>query len=208
MDANKSTLQETEETQPAEAPNNLNALTEPAINVELSLMPGKLTTSDIPKMINIGESGLQRSTREHKVKKFFGCITYLCFSLCAADYGEKIGAGIGGSYTQKLARNELLERNVDGTQNFINPITQCFASLTYNENYNYKGAMMQEDCGNFVLAMLKEINAHETKKHWVYRRRSEFKNVRTIMAMWSFKRKQAPDGTILNHKARLCAHGG
>ena len=30
----------------------------------------------------------------------------------------------------------------------------------------------------------------------------------TIMAIWSFKRKRFPDGTLNKHKARLCAHGG
>jgi hypothetical protein len=31
---------------------------------------------------------------------------------------------------------------------------------------------------------------------------------KTIMAIWSFKRKQFSDGTLNKHKARLCAHGG
>ena len=31
---------------------------------------------------------------------------------------------------------------------------------------------------------------------------------RHIKAIWSFKRKRRPDGTIIKYKARLCAHGG
>ena len=31
---------------------------------------------------------------------------------------------------------------------------------------------------------------------------------KTIMSIWSFKRKRFPDGRIMKHKARLCAHGG
>jgi hypothetical protein len=31
---------------------------------------------------------------------------------------------------------------------------------------------------------------------------------KTIMAIWSFKRKRFPDGTLNKHTARLCAHGG
>ncbi len=31
---------------------------------------------------------------------------------------------------------------------------------------------------------------------------------KTIMSIWSFKRKRYPDGTLNKHKARLCAHGG
>ena len=29
-----------------------------------------------------------------------------------------------------------------------------------------------------------------------------------IMSIWSFKRKHFPDGRIMKHKSRLCAHGG
>ena len=31
---------------------------------------------------------------------------------------------------------------------------------------------------------------------------------KTIMSIWSFKRKRFPDGTLNKHKVRLCAHGG
>jgi hypothetical protein len=34
------------------------------------------------------------------------------------------------------------------------------------------------------------------------------KDKHVIRAIWSFKRKRAPDGQIIKHKARLCAHGG
>jgi hypothetical protein len=33
-------------------------------------------------------------------------------------------------------------------------------------------------------------------------------NTKTIMSIWSFKRKRYPDGMLNKHKARLCAHGG
>ncbi len=31
---------------------------------------------------------------------------------------------------------------------------------------------------------------------------------KSIRAIWLFKRKRQRDGTLLKHKARLCAHGG
>eukprot|EP00985_Skeletonema_marinoi_P020725 scaffold12380_cov197-Skeletonema_marinoi.AAC.1 len=31
---------------------------------------------------------------------------------------------------------------------------------------------------------------------------------KAITSIWSMKRKRLPDGTLLKHKARLCAHGG
>ncbi len=33
-------------------------------------------------------------------------------------------------------------------------------------------------------------------------------NTKTIMSIWSFKRKRYPDGMLNKHKARLCTHGG
>jgi hypothetical protein len=32
--------------------------------------------------------------------------------------------------------------------------------------------------------------------------------LKILPAIWSFRRKRAPDWTILKHKARLCPHGG
>eukprot|EP00957_Ditylum_brightwellii_P117134 8933615-Ditylum_brightwellii.AAC.1 len=32
--------------------------------------------------------------------------------------------------------------------------------------------------------------------------------VKTIVSIWSFKRKQFPSGQLMKHKACLCAHGG
>jgi hypothetical protein len=43
---------------------------------------------------------------------------------------------------------------------------------------------------------------------WQLCKRSKLGDIQTIKAVWSFKRKRAPDGTVTKHKARLCAHGG
>jgi len=32
--------------------------------------------------------------------------------------------------------------------------------------------------------------------------------IKPLQAIWSFRRKRAPDWSILKHKARLCPHGG
>ena len=182
----------------------------PSPNDGLEMGVNRRSSYSMPDMINLQESGLRRSTRHRTATKFFGCLTYLCFNLCAGDYLEnKIGGSTGASFAQQiLARDELIERNLDGSRNFMNPISQCFASLADNEIYDFKGAMEQPDSADFVQAMLKEIADHEDKKHWVYRKRAKLRHVRTIMAIWSFKRKRAPDGKLLKLKARLCAHGG
>ena len=57
--------------------------------------------------------------------------------------------------------------------------------------------------------MEKEILDHENGKHWSIVHRNTLPNkAQPIKAIWSFKRKQNPDGELLKHKARLCAHGG
>ena len=57
--------------------------------------------------------------------------------------------------------------------------------------------------------MEKEIEVHETQKHWdLVKRESIPKGMKTIMSIWSFKQKRLPDGTLLKHKAQICAHCG
>ena len=69
--------------------------------------------------------------------------------------------------------------------------------------------LQREDRADFIKAMLKETNEHETKGHWEVVPRSEKPaNVKTILAIWAFKRKRYPDSRIWKYKARLCAHGG
>ena len=67
----------------------------------------------------------------------------------------------------------------------------------------------QEDRLDFVDAMQKEIDDHTIREHWEIIPRSMMpEDMKTIMSMWSFKRKCLPDGMLSIHKVRLCAHGG
>ena len=69
--------------------------------------------------------------------------------------------------------------------------------------------LQQEDAPDFVEAMQTEIRAHESRGHWVVVKRSSIPaGVKTIQAIWSFKRKRFPSGELDKHKARLCVHVG
>ena len=69
--------------------------------------------------------------------------------------------------------------------------------------------LKQEDASSFVAAMVKEVKDHESQGHWEFIPRSQKPSgVKTILAIWSFKRKRFPDGCLNKHKACLCAHGG
>jgi hypothetical protein len=69
--------------------------------------------------------------------------------------------------------------------------------------------MQQPDALQFVKAIDKEIDDHQSRGHWDIVRRSTIPpGTKTIQAIWSFKRKLFPDGTLNKHKDLLCAHGG
>ena len=56
--------------------------------------------------------------------------------------------------------------------------------------------------------MMIEIQDHENRNHWELYERSKIpKGKRTILSVWSFKRKRYPDGRIKKYKARLCTYG-
>jgi hypothetical protein len=90
--------------------------------------------------------------------------------------------------------------------------THLTTSITYH--FTLKStAMKQADKLDFVTAMEKKVQDHESWEHWVIERRSVLPTgAKPIKAIWSFKCKRRPDGSLLKHKARLkarlCAHGG
>ena len=101
----------------------------------------------------------------------------------------------------------LINGNIDGTLNYINPMAYA-AELSDNETYTFKQKLQQADKNDSILAMMKEIQYHEKRQHWhLFPRANIPKGHKTILAIWSFKRKRFPDGTINKHKSRLCDHG-
>jgi hypothetical protein len=81
--------------------------------------------------------------------------------------------------------------------------------MASNETFNYKQALQEPDYHEFVKAMVNKIDDHESQVHWTLTKCCDIlPGTKTIMSIWSFKRKQYPDGTLNKHKAHLCAHGG
>ena len=69
--------------------------------------------------------------------------------------------------------------------------------------------MKQEDIMLFVEAMVKYINNHKEENNFtIVQILLVPATVKTIKSIWSFKRKQKPEGKLLNHKAKICAHEG
>eukprot|EP00957_Ditylum_brightwellii_P200312 15271358-Ditylum_brightwellii.AAC.1 len=102
----------------------------------------------------------------------------------------------------------------DETINEFNPMAFA-ANQQQNKTYTFKDMLKQDGVKNFVMAMLHEIQVHEDQGHWTLMKRGDVPmdkqangKVKTIMSIWSFKRKRYASGLLLKHEARLCAHGG
>ena len=103
--------------------------------------------------------------------------------------------------------DEAVELNVDGTTNYQHPLSFAVKKAGV-EVYHFHQAMREDDREDFIKAMIKELEDFQRNKFWKLVKRSEIGDSHTIKAIWSFKRKRRPDGSLLKHKARLCAHGG
>ena len=102
---------------------------------------------------------------------------------------------------------QLVEMNVDGSINSMHPLCMVNSSGK-NDAYHFHDAMRQPDREEFIKAMVKELKDHHENKHWKLVLRSSIGDAKTVKAIWAFKRKRRPDGSILKYKARLNAHGG
>ena len=71
-------------------------------------------------------------------------------------------------------------------------------------------AMQQPDKKQFMEAMAKEINDHESRGHWdIILRKDVPKGTKVLKAVWSMKRKRRIDTReVYKWKARLNIHGG
>jgi hypothetical protein len=95
----------------------------------------------------------------------------------------------------------------DGTINCFSTLAQ--SSMALNETFNYKQALQEPDYHEFAKAMVNKVGDHESQVHWTLTKCCDLPpGTKTTMSIWSFKRKQYLDGTLIKHKAHLCAHGG
>jgi hypothetical protein len=126
---------------------------------------------------------------------------------CYVQFKKRIERQIISHQARVMHYEEAVELNVDGSINTTHPFS--FATTTANnEAYHFHQAMQEDDREEFIAAMIKELEDHTKNNHWVLVARDKIGDMPTIKAIWSFKRKRRPDGSLLKHKARLCAHGG
>jgi histone deacetylase 1/2 len=136
---------------------------------------------------------------------FVACTTIFGTSTAALSSSVRNPAS---SLKKAVFHSERINSQYDGTLNKIHHAALAVAAGD-NDTYTLKEMLKQEDSNDFVVAMVKEVEDHEKRDHWTLIPRSTMpEGTKTILSIWSFKRKRFPDGRVLKHKARLCAHGG
>ena len=111
------------------------------------------------------------------------------------------------SASRYLQNVQQAHPNVDWTRNICQPMA-LITSMIIKDTLTYGEMKQQPDKPNFITAMQKEISDHKQPKHWKLVHRSEIKGAKTIMAIWSFRRKRDNImGKVKTYKARICAHG-
>jgi hypothetical protein len=162
-----------------------------------------------PTMPDLNTLTCRRSTRQRKQTRFFSL-----FVACTAVFTSFLVTTSTAftdpvnSLNKAVLHSQRVNTHFDGTLNALH-----HAALTAvagdNDTYTLKDVFKQDDKSEFIQAMMKEVRDHESRNHWTVLPRSAIpKGTKTILSIWSFKRKRYPDGRVLKHKARLCAHGG
>ena len=150
------------------------------------------------EIINLEEAGLRRSTRSKKKINWYNPPSFFLTVIKALT-----------SYRNQEDLEVFCQThiNYEGEASDIQPFAYNM-QINNNEAYSLSQARKQEDWPDFCRAMLKEIEDHTARGHWILVKKSEIGVAPIIRSVWSFKRKRKPDGTLIKHKARLCAHGG
>ena len=164
-----------------------------------------------PTLPDINDMTSKRSTRnktpsrkalestDKVVRKMFGLATKI-HMIEAFDPQKQMYAFV--NHIQNI--NQLFDATINQSHFYIfNAVAET------NDVYTLSQMLKLDDIRDFVLAMIKEIDDHQSRGHWELVERVHLpKGAKTILSVWAFKRKRLPDGTILKHKARLNAHGG
>ena len=213
-------------------------LTEQASDAQIfPACEGDALRNTLPQMINLETSGLRRSSRiraqsgpsitayttktrsrnrlhSKNLKQprlaFLSLLTGVgrlwSFASVSSPHCDNIGRC--HSFVARVSNEyERVNGLFDDTIN--NMLHHVKAFTTGNENFTFNQMLKEDDYRMFFQAMLEEISVHEEREHWTLMNRRDMpSDAKTIMAIWSFKRKRYPDGSLNKHKARLCAHGG
>ncbi len=186
----------------------------------------------MPNIINLDSSGLRQSSQTEvlswrdkiyshsttSLKQIKQSLKHACLvvfsSFCAVGAGLTRGAHSlqdnvtsSSKFSNAIDSYHRVNTLYDGTIHCF--LTLALSSTASNETFTYKQALQEADYHKFVKAMIHEVDNHKSRAHWTLTKRCELPlGTKTIMSIWSFKRKHYPYGSLNKHKAHLCAHGG
>jgi len=162
----------------------------------------------MPKIVNLKESGLRRSGRERKGIERYGTFFARMCLVTSASMSTYRCTNPSTFISRLMNQIEKVNANFDGTPNRFHPFAFA-ASASDNESYMFSEMMREADRADFIYAMIDEVRRHEDNGHWELATRSSIpRGIKPILAIWLFKRKRFPDGSLNKHKVRLCAHDG
>ena len=171
----------------------------PASGVDNSLL--------MPSVPDLDSLTARRSTRTRSAPKRLNLFTLNSLVTVGSEF-LSIFPHLETIQDRAMAHMSLVNQHFDGTLNCIHPFALASKNAD-NDTFTLKEMMRQDDKAEFIKAMMAKLLDHESRTHWTVMHRSDLPaNAKTILAIWSFKRKRFPDGRIMKHKARLCAHGG
>jgi hypothetical protein len=140
----------------------------------------------------------------------------LLSTICSFGYGlscmahslqEKVTVTSTSTFLNAINSYHCVNALFDRKINCFSTLAQ--SSITSNKTFSYNQALKQDNFCKFTKAMMVEVSDHESRSHWTLTKHCNLpQDTKIIMSIWSFKRKQYPDGTLNKHKARVCAHGG
>ena len=164
-------------------------------------------------MVYLESADIRRSARlANKYKQKYGLFSKFSLALigaCDLAKNPHIFLTRSNQCTQKINRHFYGTLDNFGSMLFA-------ANLEQNYSGSFKDMLLQPDKSYFVLAIIKEVEAHEARGHWILMKNSDVNNkhknkyekLKTILSICYFKGKSFPDRRLFKHKARLCANVG
>jgi hypothetical protein len=126
-------------------------------------------------------------------------------SCMAHSLQEKVIVTSTSTFSNAIDSYHHENTHYNGTINCFSTLAQ--SSIASNETFSYNQALKQDNFCKFIKAMMVEVSDHESRSHWNLTKHCDLpQDAKTIMSVWSLKRKGYPDGTLNKHKACLCAH--
>eukprot|EP00957_Ditylum_brightwellii_P023323 1760911-Ditylum_brightwellii.AAC.1 len=178
----------------------------------------------MPQMVDLQSADLMWSSRtviptdramessDPEVKKIF---SITCMLKAAVECLSSLPQISNSVLECGIYHTEITNTLYDKILNDMHPMAFA-ANQQQNEIYTFKDMMIQDDAKDVIAAMLKEVEVYKNRNHWTCMLKSDVPKVKldkngklkTILSIWSFKRKRFSSGKLMEHKARLCAHGG